>query len=161
MTKMKRKLNLLDYGLIVLVILVIALFVYKQYGQQYQRFQNNDEALNLVDMTYTFKVEEIRSMSVDAVKVGDILYEKDSKTVLGTVTAVATEAYSEGIFDGEGNFAMAPVPEKFNLFITVNGRVLDAEDRYLAEGVLELKINSDIQLITQMVGFDGRLAWFD
>lgn len=158
---MRRKLNLLDYGLILLVVLVIALFAYKQYGQQYQRFQNNDEALNLVGMTYTFKVEEIRSMSVESVKVGDILYEKDSKTVLGTVTAIDTEPYSEGLIDRDGQFHMAPVPEKYNLFITVNGRVLATENRYLAEGVLELKINSDIQLITQMVGFDGRLAWFD
>jgi len=140
---------------------VIGLFAYKQYGQQYQRFQNNDEALNLVDMTYTFKVEEVRSMSVEAVELGDILYEKDSKTVLGTVIEVTTEPYSEGLYDSDGNFLMAPVPEKYNLFITVEGRVLDAEDRYLAEGVFELKINSDIQLITQMVGFDGRLARFD
>lgn len=158
---MKRKMNGLDYGLILLVIVVIGIFVYKQYGQQYQRFQNNDEALNLIEMTYTFEVEEVRSITVEAVTIGDILYEKDSKTVLGTVVSVATEPYSEGIYDSEGNFKMAPVPEKYNLFITVDGRVLDAEDRYLAEGVYELKINSDIQLITQVVGFDGRLAWFD
>lgn len=158
---MKRKMNGFDYGILLLVILVIGLFAYKQYGQQYQRFQNNDEALNLMDMTYTFKVEEVRSMSVEAVKIGDQLYERDSKTVLGTVVEVATEPYREGIFDKDGVFSMAPVPEKYNLFITVDGRVLEAEDRYLAEGVFELKINSDIQLMTQMVGFDGRLAWFD
>ena len=158
---MKRKMNLLDYCILVLVIVVVSIFAYKQVSDRYSRFESGGDLPELETMTYTYVVEGVREMSVEAVKEGAILFDEDSRTELGTVTEKYTTPYYDWIYNTEGDYKKVEVPGKYNLYITVEGRVIETEDRYLAQGVFELKVNSKIKLATQLVGFEGKLAYFN
>ncbi len=157
----KRKLNLLDYALILLVVALVGLGVYKQVSERYLRYDAGAEAIEMSDRMFTYRVEDIRSMSVEAVVVGDSLYDLDTNTLLGTIVAYDDQPYTEWVMMDNGNYVEAEVPGRHVLYITVEGPVLETDSKYLANGVFELKVHSDIRLATQKVGFSGRLAWFD
>lgn len=159
---MKRKLNVLDISLIVFVIAVVAILGYKQVSDRYLKYDDQaGQALEMPQMTYTYRVEEIRQMSVDAVEIGDTLYDYASKSSLGTVVGLETEPFTKWIYGSDGKNHLAQVPNKYVLYITVEGPVQETDTRYLADGVFELKVNSKIKLATRKVGFEGKLYEFN
>lgn len=157
----RRKINRLDVAIVILLLVVVGIFAYKQVGSRYNRYQEGGELPELEVMTYTYMVNNIRQMSVDGLKVGANLYDEDSKTLLGKVVSKHTEPFYDYIYSADGVYKKVPVPGKFTLYITVEGKVLETTDKYLAQGVYELKVHSRVKLATQLVGFEGELAYFD
>lgn len=158
---MKRKWNALDITLMVVVIALVLIVGYKQVAQRYLKYEDAGENLNMVNRTYTYRVEGIRDMSVTAIGVGDMLFDEASRSVLGTVTNLETEPYKQWVYGADGQNHLAEVPHKYVLYITVEGPVQETDTRYLANGVFELKVNSKIKLATRKVGFEGKLYRFE
>ena len=62
----------------------------------------------------TFKVDDVRDYTADAVSEGEIFYEKNAAK-LGTVTEVRSEPYMEVVTLEDGTSMQSPSPEKYTL----------------------------------------------
>lgn len=156
--KKLKKFDWLIIGVLVLVILVIG---YKQVSDRYLKFSDDKTSIELSDLTFTYRVDEIRMMSVAAIEVGQTLYELDSMTPLGTIASVTYEPAKDWILTKEGQYVYAEIPEKYTTYIQVEGQVLETESKILAQGIYELKINSEVKIGTRIVGFTARLDRFE
>lgn len=65
-------------------------------------------------------IKEISSYSAEAIKEGDIVAELKSNSQFGKISKVEIAPYKEAGTNSEGKWVLSEVPEKYNVFITVD-----------------------------------------
>lgn len=154
----KRRLNRLDIFILVVVIVIIGIFIFKKTTDIYDPYKSDGGAIVTKEATLTYVIEDVRDYSYNAIKVGDRFYDDDSGSYLGEVSEVIKAPYHKNILTNEGEYVYAPVPGKYTLYIRLSSQILETDQKYLAGGNFELKINSRIRLASNRVFFEGALA---
>lgn len=158
---MKRKINKLDIAVIVFVIILVGLFAFKRTTDDYDQYKGDSNLPQMESRSFTYRIEEVRQYSFDAVHIGDKFYDDDSGAFIGEVVDVWQEPYKEGILKDDGSYVTKAVPEKLVVYLTIEGPVLETDNKYLAGGSFELKMNSKIMLASNRVIFECVLAYFN
>ena len=137
--------------LVVAAVLALAAAVYMRF------FTNETTATTTVDdqFTYEIRLSNVRMLTIDALREGDAIYEKDNGTLIGTVESVTYEQGYKTITMADGSMVLAPVEERYDVIITVSASGLVSDGRYYASRVYELNANSDISFYTKYLGTTG------
>ena len=96
--KLFGKINIIDFCVIIIVIVLIAGAVYK--------FKFMDKTSNNVAMqpiTYTVKVEKVRDYALNNIEIGDTLFDKTSGNAIGTITNVESEPATDYVIMNDGS----------------------------------------------------------
>ncbi len=108
--------------------------------------------------SYVLKISGVRQFTVDVLEVGDVLYESDSDTVLGTVRSVEVEPAEQYYSTVDGRFVKATIPEQFDLFVTVDAEGLVTNGQCYASRTVEVSANGYLYYTTKyLVG--GGTVW--
>ncbi len=109
-----------------------------------------------VEATYVIRLEDMREALLDAVHVGDRLYERVTNTLLGEVTDVWRETYGETHLGPDGVTAVYAEKEGvYNLYIRVKGRAVEKADGYYLDGGTELKVGASVITTSQYLDRTG------
>ena len=145
--KKGKKINGLDIFIIVVIIAVVAFGAYK--GLNINKNKGTGSEAMYVDVEYDAYVERVRMKTVDAIHVGDLLYDKTTGVCIGEITDKAYFPFAEPEITEAGNAVMAEVPDYYTLKITVESSIIEKEDGYYLGGIVEFKSNSKTEVYTK------------
>ncbi len=122
------------------------------------RFFSGDEVLGRFSEKETFiyvlRVDGVRDYTLNAVKEGDVLYDNDNDTVLGTVTKVEYEPAERYYSTVDGRYVMNYQPERFDMFLTVEAEGIVKDGLCYASRTYEINRNREVYYHTKyLVGY--------
>ena len=99
----------------------------------------------------TYLVEDVRIATVKGVVVGDPIYHYDKGVYMGDIQEMEYKAYEEPLeFNGE--WVLAPVPEKYVITIKVKSKIKDNPDTILVGGE-QTRIGTKYELKNKRISF--------
>jgi len=145
------KISIID----VLVILVVAALAAALSFKSNQTHTGTTVTSDTI--TYQVLATGVRGYVSDAVQVGDYMYDKDrtSGGTLGEITAVEVLEGTKLAELKDGSLAMAPAEDSVNLLLTIQGKGIVSEGRYLLNRIYDLGVNSSRNFYTQYAEFTG------
>lgn len=147
---MKKKLNWIDYGLILLALAVIGILFVK-FGMSQELSTEKELEERIVEI----EIREVRNYTVDAMVEGDSLYSNDMKHYFGEIIKVESRPITEILVTDSGEVKEVEVPERYIVNLHVKVNVSERETGYYSEGVTEIKVNSIGSYRTDRVQFTG------
>lgn len=143
----KRKPNLIDLIILLVIVALCGAAVYK-FGTV-----NRNEAAGVADAeeltAYTAFIDEVRQPTVDALHVGDSIYDEKTGICIGTITEVAAVPYERSVLAADGTAMQVEYPDYYSVTLTIEGPVLEKDEGYFIGGVVELKVNSEMNTVTK------------
>ena len=119
----KRKPNIVDILIIVVIIALAALAVFK-FG-----VVNKQEATGVGDAaetrTITAFIDEVRMPTVNALHEGDKIFDEKTGICIGTITAVSHEPYRKGVIAADGSVKQVEYPDYYSISLTIEGPVVE------------------------------------
>lgn len=153
--KLFGKISIVDI-LVVCIVLVMAVGAFLSW----QKINNNvilteDKALvqnNAIDkLEITFRLKEVRSMTLESIQVGDDVYMEDTGKYLGTVVALESEPAKRLIYDNRGNAINAELPERVDVLMTVHAPGKRLNGGYFTADNVHLVLDSNFKIKTPTI----------
>ena len=145
----RRKPNIVDILIIAVIVALAAVAVFK-FG-----VVNKNEATGVGDAaetrTITAAIDKVRMPTVNALHVGDKIFDEKTGICIGTIAEVSHEPYMKGVIAADGSVKQVEYPDYYCISLTFDGPVVEKEDGYFVEGVVELKANSEMTVVTKYV----------
>ncbi len=148
--KLFGKINIIDFCVIIIIIVLAAGAVYKF---KFMDKTSNNTAMQPV--TYTVKVEKVRSYALDNIEVGDILFDKTSGNAIGTISNVESEPATDYVEMDDGSIVKGNVENRINIILTVDADAVKNESGYFVNRTYELLIGSQKKFMTKYFECDG------
>ena len=143
----KRKPNIVDILIIVVIVALAGLAVFK-FG-----VVNKQEATSVGDAaknrTITAFIDEVRMPTVNALHEGDKVFDEKTGIYIGTITEVSHKPYMKSVIAADGSVKQVEYPDYYSISLTMEGPVVEKEEGYFVEGVVELKTNSEMNTVTK------------
>jgi len=143
----RRKPNIVDILIIIVVIALAALAVFKL------GVVNKNEATGVGDAAETKMItafiDEVRMPTVNALHEGDQIFDEKTGICIGTIKEVSHKPYLKSVIAANGSVQQAEYPDYYSISLTIEGPVVEKEEGYFVEGVVELKTNSEMNVITK------------
>jgi hypothetical protein len=143
----KHRFNWIDGLVLVVVVLLIAGTCYKFLGKD-PTAQRQDQ----VDFTFDLRIEGVRQFTVDAIQVGDTIYDSSAKIALGTITNVAATPAETTISYPDGTLAKGTLEDRYDVVVTV------AAQGVRNNGVLQVS-TCDIQMNRSATYYTKYSVW--
>ncbi|MCK9443681.1 MAG: DUF4330 domain-containing protein [Tissierellaceae bacterium] len=138
---MKRKLNWIDYTIIIIILGVLFVLGTKvrNFIPQKTTVENNTQSSK---REVVLKIEDVRKYSVDSIKAGENIYSDDTNYLFGKIKDIEIEDSYLILVKNNGEVVETRSPERYNIILTVDCNVLDRTNGYYSEGITEIKVNS-------------------
>lgn len=134
----------------VLAALLIGTFV---------KFFAKDPAMKLeqtVSLTYTLSSKALRPGAVEALQVGDTVYETAGKGYLGTISKVDAVPATAWITGEDGTLRQITLEDRYDVTLTVTAQGYDNGDHYQI-GTYTIRVNRPSACFTKYVAWDARV----
>lgn len=112
--KLFGKINIIDLGVICIIILAAVLGMIK-----FNLNPINDTTVETVSFQYDLKVSGVRTYTVDAFKEGDIIYDGTSENPIGEIININVEPTKKYTSDINGVMKKETVPTQYDLILTL------------------------------------------
>lgn len=143
----RRKPNIVDILIIIVIVALAVLAVFK-FG-----VVNKEEATG-VDSAVETKVitafiDEVRMPTVNALHEGDQVFDEKTGICIGMIKEVSHKPYMKSVIAADGSVKQVEYPDYYSITLTLEGPVVEKEEGYFVEGVVELKTNSEMNVFTK------------
>ena len=118
MKNFMKKINIIDIGIILILILFIVGLSIRFSGTEAISPVNNTTQLE-----YTVIIENIRDYTVEALKKSNILTEQKTGAVIGEVLSMETKSYFEEVKGTDGKLYLAEVPNRYSCTLVLKSPV--------------------------------------
>lgn len=149
------KISVIDV-IVILAVIVVALAIYvKTHKPQ------TGSNVSTTTVVYQMKVDNQPEYMLQAIQVGDQIYDKERSTggSLGTITDIQV---SDGTYEAklnDGTYEVVPAENRYNLLLTIRGEGLVEEDgSILLNRVYDLGVNSSREFNNKYGLFLGRIV---
>ena len=149
--RIKWKLNLFD--LIVLAVVVLAaagLLAWKFVGSNQTEVDPNSGVTvpkGTHTVRYVVELEQLHKQTADMVAVGDELYERTKKELMGTVQSVeVSQTRTLTKNELEGTFQFAEVPERYNVVMEITAQAVESDSGIVLESGLEVRAGTSVRV---------------
>ena len=145
----KKKLNIID------IIVIIAIFAIIVVGIVKFAFIDKKSGLGVKqaykDLEYVVLVNNVRIMTVEAFHVGDKVYDEKKGTYMGVIKNIEINPYKTNEIKNNGELVEAERLGYYSVLLTIESTAVDKEDGYFLSGTLDLKVNSEDEVVTKFV----------
>lgn len=145
----KKKLNIID------IIVIIAIFAIIIVGVLKFAFIDKKSGLGVKqaykDIEYVVVINNIRSMTAEAFHIGDKVYDEKKGTYMGIIKNIVINPYKTNEIKNNGEFVEAEKVGYYSVLLTVGSTVVDKDSGYFLAGTLDLKINSEYEIVTKFL----------
>lgn len=152
------KISIIDV-IVILAVVVMALAIYvKTHKPQ------TGSNVSSTTIVYQMKVDNLPQYVVDAIQVGDDIYDKERSTggSLGKITDIQI---SDGTYEAkldDGTYEIIPAQDRYNLLLTIEGQgLVESDGSYLLNRVYDLGVNSSREFNNKYSLFLGRIISID
>ena len=90
-------------------------------------------------------------VTINALHEGDKVFDEKTGVCVGTIKGISHEVHTKNVLHQDGTTRAVEYPDYYNVFLTIEGPVIEKEEGYFAEGLVELKANSDFKIQTKYV----------
>lgn len=143
----KKRPNVVDILIILTLVAVVVLAIVKV--GVVNRVESSGVDESATKTTYTAFIDKVRMPTVDALHEGDLLFDEKTGICIGEIKAVEYEPLFYNLPDGAGGVVRAQYPDYYRVTMTIEGSVIEKEDGYFVDGVVELKVNSEMDAFTK------------
>ena len=150
--RIKWKLNLFDIGLLVVALMAaVGLLAWKFVGSNQTEVDPNSgvtvpKGTHVV--RYVVELEQVHKQTADMIAVGDEIYERTKKELMGTVETVeVSPAKTLTKNELQGTFQFVEVPERYNVVMNVTAQAVDNEDGIVLESGLEVRAGTSVRVL--------------
>lgn len=144
--KLFGKVSIIDLLILLFVIVAVIATVYK-----FQFSAHKDVNTAEGQIVYTLKIQGLRDFSARQFAVGDEVYDKESNKAIGKITAVQPEGAEEFVNMADGTFVMQDIPNKFDVYLTIESDARITDEGYFANGTKQIGAYSTLNIYTQKV----------
>lgn len=153
-TKKIWKFNILDLFIILMVILLGVGGIYKM------KKMNISDLASPKPIELKIRVKGREQIGIDFIKKGDILREYDTGIVLGKIKEIEVKPAVDEVVTIEGEVKLAEIPERFDLYIDIDGEAL-ITDNSIISGKSELRIGNKLVLKEKWYALDSIILEID
>ena len=149
------KISVIDVAVILIVVLIgAALFI------KYNVLDASDKSSGTEPITYTVTVYGVRDYTVDALKPGDLLYDKNNSGgyPIGTITDVQTAGAKKASELSDGTIVLGNKIGYMDITLTVQADVTRSTGKYLVNRTYELNTNSKRMFTTKYCTFEATIT---
>jgi len=139
--------NIVDILIMLTLVGVVMLAVLKTGVVNQTESSGVEEAAEKT--TYTAFVDKVRMPTVDALHEGDLIFDDKTGICIGEIKGVEYEPLFYNLPDGNGGMVRAQYPDYYRVTMTIEGSVIEKDEGYFVDGVVELKINSEMDAFTK------------
>ena len=135
----------------VLLVIVLAFAVYSRF------FTKETTALAAVNDTFTYvlRVESVRQVTVDVLRVGDVIYDTDNDIKLGVITDIEYGDAMRESKRADGSYVYTPVENRYDVTLTISADGLISSGRYYASRSFEISANAQVWFHTKYCSTSG------
>jgi len=131
----RRKPNIVDILIIVVIVALAGLAVFKFGVVNKQEATGVDSAAETKTYSYIVMGQEVLEETADFPVVGGNAYNSSTSAYLGTVKEVATEQFTETIYDkATSKYHKVPVEGYSNIYVTIEGPGTETEKDITVNG---------------------------
>ena len=145
------KISLVDI-LVVMIVIVLGFAVYSRFFTQEQTAVgsvSNDE------FTYVLRLNGVRSMTAEALRVGDAIYGTDNGTYLGTISNIEVKDSYQEFATVYGTTVVAPAENRYEVLLTIASEGLITSGKYYVSRSYELGANMTVGFYTKYCSTAG------
>ena len=102
----------------VLVVLCIAALAFGIYAR-YTSDSDASAATEHSKFQYVYKVESVREYTLEALRKGGPVYDRETKEYIGDVVGVSAEDAKMEISKTDGKYVVVTVPDKYDAYVTI------------------------------------------
>lgn len=137
--------------LAVLIVVVLGFAVYTRF------FTKEATAVAAVNDTfeYDLRIENVRMLTIDALREGDRIYDTDNDIYLGTITGIE---YEDALVESklaDGTYAYAPAENRYDVTLHITAEGLVSSGRYYASRSFEISANAQVWFHTKYCSTSG------
>ena len=147
------KISIIDVIVIILAI-ILACAVFARTSQK--KAANINETMDKV--TYTFKIENIRTETAEAVLAGDKLYDEGNGVYLGTVKKTNIDKAHKLAQTEDGTYVNGEAEGRSDLLMTIEADCRVVDGRYYSDRTAEISVNMEKDVQTKYVKFTGHIT---
>lgn len=136
---MKKKINFVDITVLVIICAVILAGIYNIISKNKLDSKNVD---NLDTMKYRVCISGVRQPTIDALHIGDAVYDDTTETYIGKIANIDTEPQKMIFNNIKGEYVEVEKPDYFNVYMDIEVPMLEKDNGYFASGIVEIKTNS-------------------
>lgn len=152
----KRKINTIDLVAIIAIFAIIGVVILK--------FALTDKKSGLgvkqayKELDYVATVSNVRNATVNAFHVGDNVYDEKKGTYMGKIKDIRIEPYKSNEIKSTGEYVQAEKIGYYIIFLTIESTVVDKDNGYFLSGTLDLKMNSEYDIVTKFVKTSAKVV---
>ncbi|KAF5081100.1 hypothetical protein DSECCO2_112750 [anaerobic digester metagenome] len=143
----KRRPNIVDILIILTLVAVVALAVLKT--GVINRVESSGVDEETEKTTYSAFIDKVRMPTVKALHEGDLIFDDKTGICIGEIKGIEYAPLFYNLPDGNGGMVRAQYPDYYRVKMTIDGSVIEKEDGYFVDGVVELKVNSEMDVFTK------------
>lgn len=149
--RIKWKLNLFDIGLLAVVLAIAAGLVAWKFMSSNQTQVDPNSGVTVPKGTYTVhyvvELEQLHEETADMVNVGDELYERTKRELMGTIQSVKkipTEILTRN--ETAGVFEFVKMPERYNVIMDITAQATENENSIVLNSGLEIRAGTAVRV---------------
>ncbi|MCI8538344.1 MAG: DUF4330 domain-containing protein [Oscillospiraceae bacterium] len=151
--KQKFRLNWIDLLIVLLVAGLVAGTYLKFRGGNSTTASREPQTT----ITYQVRLTEVRQLTVDAIRVGDTLYDDETDRSVGVIKEIQVEPAKTLLSDPEGELHWADTEDRYDIYITVEAEGTVKDNTYTVNRIYDLSINSFRLFYTKYSIWQGRI----
>lgn len=136
---MKKKINFVDISVIVIICAIILAGIYNIISKNKL---DSDNVNNLDTMKYRVCINGVRQPTIDALHIGDSIYDDTTETYIGKIADIDIEPQKMIFNNIKGEYVEVDKPDYFNVYMDIEVPMLEKDNGYFASGIVEIKTNS-------------------
>lgn len=148
----KHKFNWVD-GLVIVVVLLLAAGT----CLKFLVMDTTAVGRETVPFTYQVRISGVRQYTVDAIAVGDSLYEKEGKGYVGVIESVTAEPAMSMAAYPDGTAKDVPVEGRFDVVVTVTAEGTPDRGVYKV-GTYGIRVGHSASYFTKYSEWDGTVV---
>ncbi len=150
------KINIIDFFVIIVVVLLIFGAVYK--FTTMNKSVGSTGSASSQTVNYNVKVEKVRPVSLENVKEGDILFDKTSGNSIGKIIKVESEVAKDIVEMSDGSAVLGEVENRINLILTVEAEgIVNSKGTFVGK-TYELLVGSKKKFFTKFFECEGSVS---
>jgi len=149
------KISIIDF-LVVLVVLLIGAGLYVRYNI----LEMTSVSTETGTITYRVVINGIREYTVNALKTGDALYDRNNSGgySIGTITDIAVSDAKKASQKLDGTVVLGDYEGRYDVTLTVTAKGAQSGGRYLVNKTYELNANSMRLFFTKFCSFEATIT---
>ncbi|MBM7562474.1 DUF4330 domain-containing protein [Fusibacter tunisiensis] len=149
-----KKLKKFDIVLILFILAAVSVVGIKVFGM------GTDDVITAVETRpaqVTIRIENVRTYTASHLTVGEAVLSDETNSAIGVIDKIEILPYEEVVETSDGQLIRATVPDKYTVMLTLDAHLSERETGYFAEGITEIKVNSETKIYTKKVITSGRI----